>query len=571
MRNAAKFLLAAALALVAISGYGYASGNITYSTHPDAALAKSSGIHKIKHVIVVMQENRSFDSYFGTFPGADGIPMKNGVPTVCAVDPQTSQCVKPFLDHRDLDGGGPHVAASATADVDGGKMDGFVKTALAGKTGCVDPTSPTCVNATSGAITDVMGYHVASDIPNYWKYAKGFVLQDHMFEQVASWSLPQHLFLVSGWSAKCASADPTTCQSSLAGVNYWTGNNPTPYAWTDLTYLLDRNHVSWGYYLDNGSAGVGFGAGAPGVPYIWNVLPGFADVQADNQADNVQNLSHFFTAAKAGKLPAVSWVIPQVSDSEHPPGLVSQGQRYVTNIVNAVMKSKDWSSTAIFLSWDDWGGFYDHVVPPSVDQNGYGLRVPAIVISPYAKKGYIDHQTLSHDAYLKFIEDDFLKGQRLDPATDGRPDSRPSVRENAAVLGNLLKDFSFTQKPRLPMTLSTNPTTTLVAPANATASGTGKLLASGTLTTLAPKTLTITATSGPIQLNLTATTKYVAYDRASAEAGLKQGDFVIAYGNKKQVKLLIFSVLPVSLSASVVSNLERRSLPLKRLPAPATS
>src|SRR5450759_977787 len=101
MRNAAKILLAAALALVAISGYGYASGNITYSTHPDAALAKSSGIHKIKHVIVVMQENRSFDSYFGTFPGADGIPMKNGVPTVCAVDPQTSQCVKPFYDPHD--------------------------------------------------------------------------------------------------------------------------------------------------------------------------------------------------------------------------------------------------------------------------------------------------------------------------------------------------------------------------------------------------------------------------------------------------------------------------------------
>jgi phospholipase C len=89
------------------------------------------------------------------------------------------------------------------------------------------------------------------------------------------------------------------------------------------------------------------------------------------------------------------------------------------------MKSPDWTSTAIFLTWDDWGGFYDHVKPPTVDQNGYGFRVPALVISPYAKKGYVDHQTLSFDAYLTFIEDDFLGGQRLDPKTDGRPDARP--------------------------------------------------------------------------------------------------------------------------------------------------
>jgi hypothetical protein len=117
------------------------------------------------------------------------------------------------------------------------------------------------------------------------------------------------------------------------------------------------------------------------------------------------------------------------------------------------MSGPDWSSTAIFLSWDDWGGFYDHVAPPVVDQNGYGLRVPGIVISPYAKKGYIDHQTLSHDAYVKFIEDDFLHGQRLDPATDGRPDPRPDVREDNATLGNLLNDFDFSQKPLPPVIL----------------------------------------------------------------------------------------------------------------------
>jgi phospholipase C len=121
------------------------------------------------------------------------------------------------------------------------------------------------------------------------------------------------------------------------------------------------------------------------------------------------------------------------------------------------MKGPDWNSTAIFLTWDDWGGFYDHVVPPSVDANGYGLRVPSLVISPYARQGYIDHQTLSFDAYNKFIEDDFLNGARLNPATDGRPDPRPDVRESASLLGNLYADFNFSQQPQRPVLLSTHP------------------------------------------------------------------------------------------------------------------
>jgi phospholipase C len=123
------------------------------------------------------------------------------------------------------------------------------------------------------------------------------------------------------------------------------------------------------------------------------------------------------------------------------------------------MKSPNWDSTAIFLTWDDWGGFYDHVVPPGADQNGYGLRVPGIVISPYARRGFIDHQTLSHDAYLKFIEDAFLNGARLNPSTDGRPDHRTSVRELAKILGNLLADFNFSQQPLKPLLLATNPPT----------------------------------------------------------------------------------------------------------------
>jgi phospholipase C len=150
-------------------------------------------------------------------------------------------------------------------------------------------------------------------------------------------------------------------------------------------------------------------------------------------------------------------VTPNGENSEHPPGLVSTGEKYVTGLVNAIMHGPNWSSTAIFISWDDWGGFYDHVVPPVVDENGYGIRVPGLLISPYAKKGSIDHQTLSFDAYDKFIEDVFLNGTRLDPKTDGRPDSRQNVRERVALLGDLAREFDFNQPPRRPLVLSTSP------------------------------------------------------------------------------------------------------------------
>src|SRR5262249_17872344 len=133
---------------------------------------------------------------------------------------------------------------------------------------------------------------------------------------------------------------------------------------------------------------------------------------------------------------------------EHGPSSIHAGQAYVTRLINAAMQGPDWDSTAIFLAWDDWGGFYDHVVPPVVDKQGYGLRVPALVISPYARRGYVDHQVLSFDAYIKFIEDDFIGQQRLDPKTDGRPDPRPTVRENVPILGDLTQDFDFTQAPR---------------------------------------------------------------------------------------------------------------------------
>ncbi|HYB17519.1 MAG TPA: alkaline phosphatase family protein [Streptosporangiaceae bacterium] len=500
-----------------------------HSGSAPSATQELSGISKIRHVVIIMQENRSFDSFFGTYPAADGIPAKNGQFTVCVPDPRTKGCDKPYHDPSLVNGGASHNLTDAIADIDGGKMDGFVRTAEDESTrGCsaTNPPTPVCLPSNP---SDVMGYHDAREIPNYWTYAKDFVLRDHMFESVDSWSLPSHLYLVSGWSAHCTSTNPYSCtndpeqaaaaaqglslkdlpaafRSCMAahGVTKLSSTSVTDpkviaageaclryltradlqlllgngggeasqlglYSWTDLTYLLHKADVSWAYYVQSGiqpdcddnpdqtAAGCVPVAQGAGTPSIWNPLPSFVDVKEDGQLRDIQNLSSFYTAAEHGTLPAVSWIAPTQANSDHPPANLATGQAYVTNLINTIMRGPDWDSTAIFLAWDDWGGFYDHVVPPMVDQNGYGLRVPALVISPYAKQDYIDHQTLSFDAYNKFIEDDFLGGARLDPATDGRPDPRPDVREDAKILGNLLSDFDFSQPPRPPVLLPTHP------------------------------------------------------------------------------------------------------------------
>jgi phospholipase C len=444
--------------------------------------ATPAGIHKIKHVVVIMQENRSFDSYFGTYPGADGLPMANGTPLVCVPDPGARGCAKPYPDHANVNGGGPHGAPQARDDVNGGKMNGFVSVAERAQRGCAEQTNPNCAAAAEAPI-GVMGYHTRGDIPNYWSYAKTFVLQDHMFEPNASWSLPEHLFQVSEWSAKCTQHNaPRSCVNAIEQPGPSPPNTkpgqigsagPTPiYAWTDLTYLLHKQQVSWGYYVVNGtepdceddeSVSCAPVPQASTTPGIWNPLPYFDTVRNDHQLANIRSIDKFYASAKSGVLPAVSWVVPSGDVSEHPPSTVSAGQSYVTSLVNAVMSGPNWDSTAIFLAWDDWGGFYDHVSPPHVDVNGYGLRVPGIVISPYAKRGFVDHQTLSFDAYAKFIEDDFLGGQRLNPRTDGRPDPRPDVRESLPILGDLTRDFDFGQDPRPPTVLPVHPVTTLTA------------------------------------------------------------------------------------------------------------
>ncbi|HEY3462058.1 MAG TPA: alkaline phosphatase family protein [Gaiellaceae bacterium] len=423
-------------------------------------------------MIVIMEENRSFDSFFGTYPGADGIPMRNGAPTVC-VPNGVGQCVKPFLDRNGLvDSGGAHGPLAGQEDVDGGRMDGFIRVtdrkliricrSNRRSTACVRLRRP-----------NVMSYHDDGQIPNYWAYARDFVLQDHMFEPNWGWSLPAHLWIVSGWSARCR--DPyraSTCTTNLAGPKAGPAaplrryRHGPLYGWTDLTYLLHRYRVTWASYVEKGGApdclagpiGCYTRLKGKSTPGFWNPLPDFTDVRQDGEVAAAQEpLSDFYAAAADGSLPNVSWVTPDWADSNHPGAPIAQGQAWVTRLVNAVMKGPDWKSSAIFLAWDDWGGFYDHVEPPVVDAQGYGLRVPGLVISPYARRGFLDHQTLSFDAYLKFIEDDFLRGRRIDPRTDGRPDRRPDIRENERILGDLARDFDFRQKPRRSILLPPRP------------------------------------------------------------------------------------------------------------------
>ncbi len=428
---------------------------------------------KIQHVILINQENRSFDHYFGTFPGADGIPMDGGVPTVCSIVPDGGGCLAPYHDPEDKNGGGPHSAAAFKECVADGGMNGFIESAASGsKKACKVAGDPDCL---LGAATAVMGYHDDGEIPNYWAYAKAFTLQDHMFEPVASFSLPDHLFMVSAWAATCTPPDdPTNCVSDLVnpgnaahvGTAETKPEPPNPeYAWTDVTYLLHKQNVSWRYFVasgkepdcENGEATCDAGTQHYLNPGYWNVLPWFDDVKADGEIGNVADTTTFFSDLEAGKLASVNWIIPSDELSEHPTNLVSTGQAYVTTVINAVMQSPFWGSTVIFLTWDDWGGFYDHVLPPSVDANGYGLRVPGITISPWVKPNQVDHQIYSQDAYLRFIEDLFVDSARLNPANDGRPDNRPTVRENVPILSNLLTEFDFEQTPNPPLVLPVCP------------------------------------------------------------------------------------------------------------------
>jgi len=374
--------------------------SITLSTTLTLAVAASTegiaaaqnqlpiGMEKIQHVIWILQENRSFDNYFGTFPGADGIP-----PDTCLdILPGSARCVKPFhmptpMPACDL----AHEWEIAQAAYDHGAMDGFVW-------------------AEGSSFT--MGYLDGSDIPNYWDYARHYALADRFFSSLTGPSMPNHLYTVAAQSGGLIT-NVCSRDHELEELEQ-DMDDPNGFSFASMVNLLAHGDISWKYYVETPKV-------APKVDDpchvyyprpqqlgLWNPLPGFKSIRDDPKLmSHLVNLTEYQQDLQEGTLPQVSWIIPDFQDSEHPPEPVDQGMWYVTNLVNQLMKSPYWGSSVIFLTWDDYGGFYDHVPPPQVDAFGYGPRVPLIIISPYAKPGYITHQTGDFTSLLRFIEERF--------------------------------------------------------------------------------------------------------------------------------------------------------------------
>jgi phospholipase C len=470
LRRAALALMAIALVAVACTRTSTTTTTSGPPPSPTPSVTHATGIDTLQHLIFIVQENRSFDQYFGTYPGADGIPTNpDGSFSVCVPDKfQGGRCMPPYVTRSIDQDGGPHNHEASVRDVNGGQMDGFIDSLPPRPTKCwTTPTLPECdVQLGPQGQPDVMSTQRRAAIPNYWAYADHYALQDHLFAPVDSWTLPSHLFLVSEWSAACANPnDPMSCHSDInlsdPSLRWDYGKKPV-YAWTDLTWLMDEQQVSWRYYVGNDTCAQppcpSTGRQFYGTSYNRNPLPGFSSFadrhgQGGSWKDNILPVDDYLSAASDGTLPDVAWVAPASNVSDHPggPSTIRTAMAYVTRVINAAMRSPEWGSTAIFLTWDDWGGFYDHVMPKRFDAMGYGLRVPGLVISPWAKQGYIDHTVLSFDSYAKLIEDRFLNGARLDPKTMDRPDSRPTVRERRA--NSLEKAFDFHQKPDPPLIL----------------------------------------------------------------------------------------------------------------------
>jgi phospholipase C len=470
-------------------------------TH-DRGTQLSLARQKIQHVIVIMQENRSFDNYFGSFPNPPGtgiirvrpdgglIPGVDGISNIPAGNRTgcDGASYSPFTQTATTNVSGqtqvlydlPHYMETNKIDIGCPSSDPTAPTRTCSASGPVyikdflkaNATGPSNVGCHANANKQTVGHYdgsaVGKPLYNYWTIAKNFALQDAMFEPVPSWSKVSHVFMVSGWSANCATAP---CSPSNENYDGKFDHNPLPatYGWTEVTNLF-RNFTpapTWAYYnaekydsncsvCQNGTTDQIIASclnQSDAILPFWSPLTVFKTLQNSQQMGNVKGggnsaagLTAFLNALKGGTLPQVSWIVPGEKVSEHDNNGVRdlrQGEAYVTMLLQQIMKSSSWGSTMVFLAWDDWGGYYDHVRPPIAPDGRlmYGVRVPAMVISPWLGIERLDHQTLSFDAYLKLMEDLFVGGNRL--SGDGRTD----VRENEAVLGDLLDEFDFNLTP----------------------------------------------------------------------------------------------------------------------------
>jgi phospholipase C len=362
----------------------------------------------IQHVVMLMQENHTFDNYFSAFPGVDPVPasacMPDWIPTPSPKPtptrnpdaspsatatsrakaspsssptpvPSASQCFARFhLDsHRTVDLN--HGAPAALRAYDGGLMDGF----SAAQTQYALPTNLT------------MGYYDGSDLPLYYNLAGDYVLAQRFFSSAWGSSEINHMYAVAA-----------------------RGGGPLPqtgYGFQTIFDELQASGVSWKFYVQNYDPTVNFRhvdpASNKAAQLIWAPLLNFSRFIDDpNLAGHIVDMQQYYVDLANGTLPAVSYIAPS-GLSEHPPGDVTIGQSFGVSTVTSLMRSSAWDSSLFVLTWDDWGGWYDHVAPPQVDGDGYGFRVPAIFVSPYAKSGTIDSTTYDFTSILRFIEENW--------------------------------------------------------------------------------------------------------------------------------------------------------------------
>ena len=357
-----------------------------------------------------MQENRSFDHMFGTFPGADGVSVGWDHGTRRPLTHGTAQRIP------DL----PHCWLCAKASYDHGKMDGFNQS---------DP-------ADQYAYTQLW----KEDEPNYWAWASHYVLADHFFSAERGPSYANHLFMISGQSA---GAHDNPSRAKVRNSLTWGCDSPpqekvrvvTPdgVKWVppcfDIPTIqdrLDEGGVPWSYYA----------ATSTQAGYIWSAFSSIEPVfKGPAWGEHVLPVDQVTRDVGAGSLAPVTFITPRFQLSGHPGSNFCYAENWATKVIDTIMRSPDWDSTAIFMTWDEWGGFYDHVPPPTIDGFGLGFRVPMILLSPYARQGVVDHKTGEFDSMLRFVEDNW----GLDPLT-ARDAHAPT----------LLHDFDFSQTPTNP-------------------------------------------------------------------------------------------------------------------------
>jgi phospholipase C len=381
--------------------------------------AASPDVSQIKHVVFILKENHTFDNYFGAFPGTDGV-TSGLIHTGKSVPLRRS----PNFFTEDIG----HTFGDALLAMDNGKMDKF--------------------DLISGA---VQHGHLAnytqfreSQIPNYWALATRFAIADEFFTSVHGPSFPNHLFTIAAQSGEAINnptggggtwgCDSSILTTSVDGIDA-NGNRFTEFPCFDFPTVADSLNtagLTWRYY----------GATLEQPGYEWTEFDAIRRIRYGPQwKTNVRGYATFFKDIAQGDLANTTWITTDPEISEHPEESGScAGENSTVKIVNALMNSPEWSSTVIFVSWDDFGGFYDHVAPPQLDQLGLGPRVPLLIISPFVKSGYIEHQQLEFSSVVKFIEEVF---------------GLPFLTARDTNSNDMFDAFDFTDAPLPPMPLKT--------------------------------------------------------------------------------------------------------------------